>query len=912
MKETGESRKHKLVVIDGNSLLYRAFFAMRHLSTTEGQPTNAVYGFTMMLLRLLQEEKPDSIIVAFDSPAKTFRHTEYDGYKAQRKPTPDELRSQAPIARRMVEAFRIPMVEVPGFEADDIVGTVAKQACERGYETLIVTGDLDALQLVNDCVKVMTTVKGVTDTFIYDIQAVIDRFGIRPDQMVDFKALKGDPSDNIPGVPGVGEKTAAMLVKRFGSIEYLLEHLDEIEQPRLRTALEQSAEQALMSKRLAQIVTDVSFQYCLDDMKTREPDYDKLRDLFRELEFRTLLKRLPEPETEEHVEDRPKAELGVCSTVENAGELSTLIDKLKSSGAFAFRVHRTQGKPTESELIGISFSTGSGETTYVRISNSSGRQNDAQSLLIDIDEKPYAVDTAVFKEIFESPEIQKYGHDLKSDYEALKLYGVKLCGINFDTMIGAYVLNSARSGYAVADVAFEQLGLELPQIDKKAKDKGSQPHPETVVCAEAEAVWRLVPVLREKLERDELIVILEKIEMPLIPVLADMELRGVSIDTEYLRHLSVRLNDSIRALEHEIYQLAGHEFNIGSPKQLQTVLFEERQIPVGKKTKTGYSTDAETLNELAVAHPIVAKILEWRELSKLKSTYADALPKLINPKTGKIHTSLNQAVTTTGRLSSSEPNLQNIPVRTHIGREIRKAFIATGGNLLVSADYSQIELRILAHVTDDFELVRAFEANEDIHVHTASTIFGVPEDKVDSDMRRIAKTVNFAVIYGMSDFGLARELGISNREARYFIDRYFAKFPGVKRYTDETLEYAREKGYVTTLLGRRRYIPEIHSGNRNFRMFAERAAVNMPIQGAAADMMKLAMIAVDRALEEQGFKTQMVLQVHDELVFEVPPDELDRLAPMVKNLMETAYPLAVPILVEVKVGKNWAEMEPVY
>lgn len=909
MKENGESRRHKLVAIDGNSLLYRAFFAMKHLSTTEGQPTNAVYGFTMMLLRLLQEEKPDSIIVAFDAPVKTFRHAEFDGYKAQRKPAPDELRSQAPIARRMVEAFRVPMVEVPGFEADDVIGTVARQACERGYDTLIVTGDLDALQLVNDCVKVMTTVRGVTDTVIYDAQAVCDRFGITPDQMVDFKALKGDPSDNIPGVPGVGDKTAATLIKRFGCIEALLEHLDEIEQPKLRATLEQSVEQARMSKRLAQIVTDVPFHYSLDDLKTREPDYEMLRELFRELEFRTLLKRLPEPESAEVVEDRTKAELGICSTVESSEELSALLDRLKSAGAFALRVHRTQGKPTESELIGISFSTGSGETSYVRVSGGEDLQNNEQSLLIDFGESPFAVDVAAFREVFESPDVLKYGHDLKSDYEALKLRGVKLCSLSFDTMIGAYVLNSARSGYAVTDVAFEQLGLELPQIDRKSKDRDSQPSPELVICAEAEAVWRLVPVLREKMERDELMVLLEKIEMPLVPVLADVELRGVSVDTEYLRLLSVRLNDKIRELEHEIYHLAGHEFNIGSPKQIQTVLFEERQIPVGKKTKTGYSTDAETLEALALVHPIVAKILEWRELSKLKSTYADALPKLINTKTGKIHTSLNQAVTTTGRLSSSEPNLQNIPVRTEIGREIRKAFISTGGNLLLSADYSQIELRILAHVTDDFELVRAFESGEDIHLHTASTIFGVPESEVTSDMRRIAKTVNFAVIYGMSDFGLARELGITNREAKSFIDRYFAKFPGVRRYTDETLDYAREKGYVTTLIGRRRYIPEIHSGNRNFRLFAERAAVNMPIQGAAADMMKLAMIAVDRSLEEQGLKTQMILQVHDEMVFEVPPEEVDRVVPLVKNLMETAYPLAVPLLADVKIGKNWAEMD---
>ncbi|MEN6370889.1 MAG: DNA polymerase I [Armatimonadota bacterium] len=911
MKDNGESRRHKLVAIDGNSLLYRAFFAMKHLSTVSGQPTNAVYGFTMMLLRLLQEEKPDSIIVAFDAPVKTFRHKEYDGYKAHRKPTPDELLAQAPIAREMVEAFRIPMVEVPGFEADDVIGTVARQACEQGYDTLIVTGDLDVLQLVNDCVKVMTTVKGVTDTVIYDAQAVEDRFGITPEQMVDFKALKGDPSDNIPGVPGVGDKTAAILVKRFGSVETLLEHIGEIEQPKLRATLEKSVEQAKMSKYLAQIVTDVPIQYSLDELKTREPDYERLRELFRELEFRTLIKRLPEPSSGEVVEDRPKAELGACRTVESDKEFSALMEWLKSAGSFALRTHRTQGKPTESDLIGISFSTGSGETAYVRISGGEDPENGGQSLLIDFGESPFAVDVAAFRGILESCDLLKCGHDLKSDYEALKLRGVKLCGMSFDTMIGAYVLNSARSGYAVNDVAFEQLGLELPQIDRKSKDKDSQPSPEKVTCAEAEAVWRLVPVLREKLEQDDLMVLLEKIEMPLIPVLADMELRGVSVDTEYLRQLSVRLNDRIRELEHEIYALAGHEFNIGSPKQLQTVLYEERQIPVGKKNKTGYSTNAETLEALATAHPIVAKILEWRELSKLKSTYADALPKLINPKTGRIHTSLNQAVTTTGRLSSSEPNLQNIPVRTEIGREIRNAFISTGENLLVSADYSQIELRILAHVTDDFELVRAFESGEDIHLHTASTVFGIPESEVTPDMRRIAKTVNFAVIYGMSDFGLARELGIPNREARSFIDRYFAKFPGVRRYTDETLDYAREKGYVTTLIGRRRYIPEIHSGNRNFRLFAERAAVNMPIQGAAADMMKLAMIAVDRALEKEGLKTQMILQVHDELVFEVPPEEVSRVVPLVKNLMETAYPLAVPLLADVKIGKNWAEMEPV-
>lgn len=913
MQDNGSRSRHKLVAIDGNSLLYRAFFAMRHLSTTEGQPTNAVFGFTMMLLRLLQEEKPDSIVVAFDAPAKTFRHDAYDGYKAQRKPAPDELKAQGPLARQMVEMFNIPIIEIPGFEADDVVGTVAKWACNSDYDTLIVTGDLDALQLVNGCVKVMTTVKGVTDTVIYDEQAVIDRFGFPPTLMADYKALKGDPSDNIPGVPGVGEKTATQLIKQFGPIESLYSRLDEVENVKLREKLENARELAVMSKHLATIVTDVPTHVTVDDLKRIEPDYDELREFFKKLEFRTLLRRLPASESveEEPVAALPTIYMGVCRIIESQQALDELIDYLRSAGSFALRTHTTPGKPTDSELLGISFSTGPGETAYVRLSRGVAATNEIGSLFDMDDDTPFFVDVLAIREVLESSDLQKYGHDLKTDIEALRLRGVQLSGLNFDTMVGAYVLNSTRSGYALADVAFEQLGMELPQVDLKAKNKDGQPTPDLVICGETEAIWRLVPVLTEKLERDSLLKLAKRLEMPLVPVIADIEYNGIAVDTEYLGKLSFHLNDLIRSLEHEIYELAGHEFNIASPKQLQTVLFEERQIPSGKKTKTGYSTDAETLESLALIHPIVAKILRWRELSKLKSTYADALPKLINPRTGRIHTSLNQAVTTTGRLSSSEPNLQNIPVRTEIGREIRNAFIATGDNLLVSADYSQIELRILAHVTRDEEMVRAFESNEDIHTHTASTIFNVPEGEVVSDMRRIAKTVNFAVIYGMSDFGLAKELGISPREAHVFIDRYFQNFPGVRVYTEQTLEQARDLGYVTTPLGRRRYISEIHSGNRNIRMVAERAAVNMPVQGAAADIIKLAMIDVHKALVDRKLKTRMVLQVHDELVFEVPPDELSEVAGLVKELMETAYPLSVPLVADVKVGKNWAEMERV-
>lgn len=910
MELSDSHSRHKLVAIDGNSLLYRAFFAMRHLSTTEGQPTNAVFGFTMMLLRILQEEKPDSMVVAFDAPAKTFRHESYDGYKAHRKPAPDELKAQGPLARQMVEMFSIPIIEVPGYEADDVVGTVARWACDKDYDTLIVTGDLDALQLVNGCVKVMTTVKGVTDTVIYDEQAVVDRYGITPAQMADYKALKGDPSDNIPGVPGVGEKTATKLIQQFGSIENIYDHLDDVADVKLRAKLENAKDLAVLSKHLAIIVTDVPTHLTMDDLKKIEPDYDRLKEFFKELEFRTLIRRLPVPEEEsEYIPiETIRTELDVCRTIESESELSGLIASLREAGSFALRTHTTNGKPTDSELIGISFSTKPGETAYVRL-NWSGIAPDAVGTLFDVEEKPFSTDLAAFREVLESPDIKKFGHDIKNDIELLNIGGVQLLGANFDTMIGAYVLNSARSGYSLADVAFEQLGMDLPQIDPKAKNKETQPQADQVICGEAEAIWRLVPVLTEKLERDGLLKLAQRLEMPLVPVLSEIELNGIAIDTEYLGALSVHLNNSIRALEHEIYELAGHEFNIGSPKQLQTVLFEERQIPSGKKTKTGYSTDAETLESLSLMYPIVAEILQWRELSKLKSTYADALPKLINPKTGRIHTSLNQAVTTTGRLSSSEPNLQNIPVRTEIGREIRKAFIATGGNVLISADYSQIELRILAHVTRDEEMVRAFDSGEDIHTHTASSIFGVPEVEVTSDMRRVAKTVNFAVIYGMSDFGLAKELGMSPKEAHIFIERYFNKFPGVRVYTEQTLEQARDLGYVTTPLGRRRYIPEIHSGNRNIRLFAERAAVNMPIQGAAADIIKLAMIDVSNALHKEKIAAKFVLQVHDELVLEASPEERDLVVPIVKTQMETAYPLSVPLVAEVKVGKNWAEME---
>ncbi|MCL5105405.1 MAG: DNA polymerase I [Armatimonadetes bacterium] len=893
----------KLIAIDGNSLLYRAFFAMRYLSTSSGQPTNAVYGLTTMLLRLL-EEKPDYIAAAFDTPKPTFRHEEYDKYKAHRKPTPDALIEQGPVARELIEAFGIPVVEVPGYEADDIIGAMAKEAEAKGIDTVVVTGDLDTLQLIDDHVSVMTTIKGVSDTVMYDAGAVRARFGLEPEQMVDYKGLKGDPSDNIPGVPGIGDKTAVDLLKQFGTVENLLEHLSELPEGKMKKTLEENADIARLSKKLATIVTALPVKIDPEDYIAKQPDYDVLRDLFVRLEFKTMLKRLPEVEKavgKAGVEVR--ATLGQCRRIGTDDELRELISSIGQAGEFALQCHTANGKSIEAEIIGISFCTGPDNTAYVQVIDPTKQGESSLELGFDC---PYEADLSHFKTLLGSDKMLKYCHDSKLNTAALALRGVQLTGVAFDTMLAAYLLDSTRSSYEIGDVAFEQLSLELPGVTTKKGD--SEVDPETVVCGEAEAIYRLKPVMEEKLRRDGLYHLLSDLELPLAAILAEMELTGVAIDFEQLGALSTTLAVEVRQVEQKIYEQAGEEFNIGSPKQLQAVLFDKLGLAASKKTKTGFSTSAGALEELAAEYPIVADILRYRELTKIKSTYSDSLPKLVNQRTHRVHTSLNQAVAATGRLSSSNPNLQNIPIRTELGRKIRKAFIASGDNVLLSADYSQIELRILAHMTEDAALVRAFENDEDIHRATACTMFNcVPED-VTPEMRRRAKTINFAVIYGMADYTLSRALGISVKEAREYIDTYFAKFPGVLRYTEETIDKARNQGYVETLMGRRRYIPDIKSANRNIRLFAERAAVNMPIQGTAADIMKLAMLHVHKALVADNLASKMVLQVHDELLLEVVPDEIKQAADHLRRGMESAYEMKVPLKVDVKVGKNWAEM----
>jgi DNA polymerase-1 len=899
----------KLVILDGNSLLYRGFFAMRALSTSDRLPTNAVYSFVLMLLTILEREKPDAIFAAFDPPVATFRHQELESYKGTRKAMPDDLKPQRALAREVAKAFRVPNVEVEGYEADDVCGTLAEIAKHKGYDVLIVTGDGDALQLVDDGsplegrgqVQAMITVKGVTDTVVYDEAAVKARYGLTPAQIPDFKGLKGDASDNLPGVPGIGEKGASKLLKDYGTLENLLFHVDE--QPeKIKNSLITHTDTALQCKRLATIVRDVPLPEWVDlkpDYQTEGPDFEAVRELFERLEFRTLVKRLPGLERDQRAKSLeptleaapaaapPGVEGQVIATQE---QLDALLARLTEADApVGVQLHLSPPagvKPAamtlmNAELQGVGFGLPD-SAFYAAWADWGGALT------------PYLEDAARPKSVY----------DLKLAAGVLGRGGVALRGVTFDALLAAYLLNAGRSGYPLADLAADNVGMELAADPE---------HPQAGAMDQARAVQALEATLAPRLERDGLQGIFTDIELPLAPVLAGMERAGVSVDAALLREAGRNLGEQVASLEAEIFELAGQKFSVGSTKQLQEVLFDKLKLPIGKKTKTGYSTGAEVLEDLAAkGHEIAGKIVRWREVSKLKSTYADALPALINPETGKVHTSLNQTVASTGRLSSSNPNLQNIPVRTEIGREIRKGFVASTGHVLVSADYSQIELRLFAHITKDPGLVEAFQTDADIHAQTARRIFEVPEDQpVTHDQRRQAKTINFAVIYGASPFRVAIELGTTQVRASELIKAYLALYPGVRAYLETVLDGAREKGYVQTLLGRRRYVPDINSRVFQFRQAAEREAANMPVQGTSADIIKLAMLHVDKALSASGLGAQMVLQVHDELLFECPADEVRPLADLVRDAMQNAYPLDVPLRAEVKSGHNWWDVTPV-
>jgi DNA polymerase I len=851
----------RLFILDGPGFLFRAYHALPFLSTSRGEPSHAVFGMSTMLWKLLREDSPDFFAVAWDPPGKTFREEQFAAYKETRAPTPNDLRVQIPRVKTLFEALHVPVLEVPGFEADDVLGTVVEQVRDRPLDVVLVTSDKDMLQLVSPRVRVFSTTGRGGDRVVYDEAAVKAKWGVEPAQIPDILALMGDSIDNIPGVPGVGEKTAAKLIGQFGSVERLYENLSLVP-GKLRETLAANRKQALLSRELATVSTRVPITLDLEMVRRREPDWDRLRTLWTEMEFYTLLRQLPA---------QPAPEAG-------GDETPTIGD---AEGLARFLAEVPAGEPIAVEWVGDAAPP---DPTVREI----GLYHAAAGAAVVIcgsvadDGCRWVVEGLAGRTLI--------GHDVKALAEWWLARGAALPPLE-DTAVVAYLLNPARTNYKLEEVCAELLGQGpgVARAGTRARWIGD--------------LWAMAP---RALEEVGLLRLYEDIERPLIAVLADMERHGIRVDRarlgEFSRELEIHLDRTTR----EIYQLAGEEFNIGSPKQLAYILFEKLKLPPVKRTKTGYSTDADVLEQLAIGHELPARIVEPRTLAKLKSTYADALPTLVNPVTDRIHTSFNQLVAATGRLSSSNPNAQNIPVRTELGRRIRAAFVPEAGWRFLAADYSQIELRILAHVSGEESLVEAFRRGEDIHARTASEVFGVALDAVTDEQRDIAKTTNFSVIYGVTAFGLSRGLDISTKQAQEFLDRFFARHPRVKAYLTRTVAEARERGFVTTLLGRRRYLPELRSGNPNLRGFGERMATNAPIQGTAADLVKIAMVRMAERLRAEGLQSRMLLQVHDELLFEAPAAEVERLRTLTVEVMESALPLDVPLKVDVKVGDDWA------
>jgi len=895
-----------LVLFDGHALVHRAFHALPALSLPRtGEPTGAVYGFASMLLKVVSDLRPTYWAVAFDTSAPTFRHDEFEEYKAHRPPAPQELKSQFGRVRELVEAFNIPYFEVDGYEADDVIGTISRQASDKGIDTVIVTGDTDTFQLASPHVSVLTPRPGkpFSDTVIYDEEAVKQRYGLSPRQLVDLKGLKGDPSDNVPGVPGIGEKTASKLVQQFGSIEGVYDHIDEVEPERVRKLLKDAEDKARQGKKLVTIVTDVPVEFDPDRCRVSGFQRERVAELFRELEFSSLLPKLPGSLIEAGPAEARAAEAMEYETVDTADALDRVVAALTEAGAFAFDTETTGLNPRQSGLVGVSLSVRPGQAWYIPVGHSTGEQ------------LPLSQVISALTPLLESPDVAKTAHNGKYDMAVLLKYGVTVQNVAFDTMIAGYLLGEKALG--LKPLAFSKLGVEMSPIETLIGTGAKQismawvgiPKAADYACADADNTNRLSRTLEAELKEQELWDLFTGVEMPLLPVLLRMETNGVALDTARLREMSWSMGEKLATLESAIYESVGHRFNINSTQQLAAVLYDELNLPRSKKTKSGYSTGAAVLEALKGAHPVIELLLEYRQVSKLKSTYADSLTGLVDPDTGRVHTSFNQTGTVTGRLSSSDPNLQNIPIRTEEGRQVRRAFIAEkDSSLLLSADYSQIDLRALAHLSQDPGLLAAFAADEDIHATTASKVFGVPVSEVTPDMRRLAKTVNFGVIYGMSEYGLEQATELSRQEAAEFIRAYFDKYSAVKAYLDRTKREAAEKGYVQTILGRRRYIPEIKSSNGQVRMSAERMAINMPVQGTSADIIKVAMIQLQSEMDRAGLEAKMILQVHDELLFELPRDEAGRLTQLLQRIMPTALKLSVPLKIDVKTGPNWGDM----
>jgi DNA polymerase-1 len=890
------SSEKTLYLIDGSAYMYRAYHAVRDLSNSKGLPTNAAFGFTRMIIKLIEDQAPQYAVILFDAKGPTFRHDLYKEYKANRPPMPEDLSVQVPFIKDITQGFNLTVIEKPGFEADDLIGTLSRLAERAGFLVVMVTGDKDFVQLVTDQAIIWDPMKDET----IDMIKVKEKFGINPSQMIDVMGLSGDAIDNIPGVPGIGQKTALDLIKTFGSLERLYDKVDSITKKKQKENLVCFKQQAFLSRDLVKINTEAPLPFEPEEYKTRQPDNAKLSQLFKELEFRQLQQAYP-AETDLSKKD--------YRAVQNMNELMDLLARLKASGLFAIDTETTSENPMKAKLVGLSFAMKPDEAFYIPCAH-------------DYPEVPNQLDLThvlnLLNPILENPEIKKIGQNIKYDWLVLNRHGIRLDGIVFDTMLASYLLNPSKRSHSLDQIALDFLDhktISYKDVAGKGKTNGGfagVPLAKAVpyACEDADITLMAKNVLMPKLEEIDLVPLFEKVEMPLVPVLLRMEMKGICVDKDKLRELSKSFEHRLETLESHIYATAGEAFNIKSSQQLGYILFEKLKLPVQKKTKkkTGYSTDVNVLTVLARHHELPALILEHRSLAKLKSTYADALIDLVNPETGRIHTSYNQTVAVTGRLSSSDPNLQNIPIRTNEGREIRRAFVPRKGWFLVSADYSQIELRILAHYSDDQILIKAFLEDEDIHTRTASEVFQVDSTLITSELRRQAKAINFGIIYGMSAYGLSQQLEIGHKMAKIYIDNYFSRYQGVRQFMDRTIKEASQTKQTSTLLGRIRLLPDIKSPNRNIRQFAERTAINTPIQGTAADFLKLAMIEVDAAFREKSLKSAMLLTVHDELVFEVPPEELDTVENLVKEIMETVWELKVPLKVNIQWGENWAEV----
>ena len=884
-----------LYLIDGTAYIYRAYHAIRDLANSKGLPTNAVFGFTRMLLKLIEDHAPEYAAMFFDAKGPTFRHEIYEAYKANRPPMPEDMAVQIPYIKEVTAGFNLPIFEEPGFEADDLIGTYARLGENAGFTVVMVTGDKDFMQLVTDKSVIWDPMKDKTT----NAAGIKETLGVSPEQMVDVMGLSGDTSDNVPGVPGIGQKTAVDLIQTFGSLEALYENVHTVTRKKQKENLIEFKDQAVLSKKLVTIDTHVPARFDPEQFRLKPPDQDTLSDLFKTLEFKQLQQAF-QKKGNLHQKD--------YQAILTEDALSGLMDRLESAESFALDTETTSRDPMRAALVGMSFSFQPDEAFYLPLAHEDPEA--PQQLGLD--------DTlSRLKPILENSKISKIGQNIKYDWMIFDRYGVQLQGVAFDTMLASYLLNPSKRFHNLDQIALDFLDHktityeEVAGKGKKGVGFNHVPLKKAVpyACEDADITLSAKNVLLPKLEALGLIDLMEKVEMPLVPVLMKMEKQGVTVNQERLKELSASFQFQLGKIESDIYSSAGESFNIKSSQQLSQILFEKLKLPVQKKTKkkTGHSTDVDVLTTLATQHELPALVLSHRTLSKLKSTYTDALLDLVNPDTGRIHTSYNQTVTATGRLSSSEPNLQNIPIRTDEGRQIRSAFIPQPGWRFLSADYSQIELRILAHYSEDEILIRAFDEEEDIHTRTAAEVFGIPGDQITAELRRQAKAINFGIIYGMSAFGLSKQLNISQKMAKIYIDNYFNRYSGVKAFVQQTIEKARDTGKTSTLLDRIRLLPDIKSANPTIRGFAERTAINTPIQGTAADLIKLAMIQVDAAITGQNLKAAMLLSVHDELVFEVPPEEAETVSSLVKSIMESVWDLKVPLSVNISSGNNWAE-----